>query len=189
MASWSSIVLASSALVLVGCTAHASLPAYSAVSDFTLTDQTGAQFQSATQLKGLIWVADFIFTNCTGPCPRMSSQMHQVQTGLAGVEDVRLVSFTVDPDRDTPQVLAAYAARFEARPGTWFFLTGPRDALRQLSRNAFMLGDVDGNLQHSTRFALVDRSSKIRGFYLTAEEDAIPRLIADAKSLAREKAR
>lgn len=186
MASWSSIVLASSALALSGCAAHASLPAYSAVPDFTLTDQTGAPFSSAAQLEGLVWIADFIFTNCTGPCPRMTSQMHQVQTGLTGVDGVRLVSFTVDPERDTPPVLAAYASRFEARPGTWFFLTGPIDALHQLSRNAFMLGDVDGNLQHSTRFVLVDRSSKIRGFYLTSEEDAIPRIIADAKRLARE---
>jgi protein SCO1/2 len=186
MAFWSWIVLASSTLALSGCAAHAGLPSYSVIPDFTLTDQTGAPFASATQLKGLIWIADFIFTNCTGPCPRMSSQMHHVQTGLTGVDAVRLVSFTVDPERDTPPVLEAYASRFEARPGTWFFLTGPQDALHQLSRNAFMLGDVDGNLQHSTRFVLVDRSSKIRGFYLTSEEDAIPRLIADAKSLARE---
>jgi protein SCO1 len=190
MASWSSIVLASSALALsgtlafTGCAAHAGLPSYSSIPDFTLTDQTGAPFTSATQLKGQVWIADFIFTNCTGPCPRMSSQMHQVQTGLTGVDDVRLVSFTVDPERDTPSVLATYASRFEARPGTWFFLTGPQDALHHLSRNAFMLGDVDGNLQHSTRFVLVDRSSKVRGFYLTSEQDAIPRLIADAKSLA-----
>jgi len=190
MASWSSIVLASSALALsgtlafTGCAAHAGLPSYSSIPDFTLTDQTGAPFTSATQLKGQVWIADFIFTNCTGPCPRMSSQMHQVQTGLTGVDAIRLVSFTVDPDRDTPPVLATYASRFEARPGTWFFLTGPQDALHHLSRNAFMLGDVDGNLQHSTRFVLVDRSSKVRGFYLTSEQDAIPRLIADAKSLA-----
>lgn len=184
MVSWCSIVLASSALFLSGCAAHAGLPSYTAVPDFTLTDQTGAQFSSAAQLKGRVWIADFIFTNCTGPCPRMTSQMHQVQTALAGVDGVRLVSFTVDPTRDTPPVLAAYADRFKAQPGTWFFLTGAQDALQQLSRNAFMLGDVDGTLQHSTRFVLVDRESKIRGFYLTSEEDAIPRLIADTKQLA-----
>jgi protein SCO1 len=116
----------------------------------------------------------------------MTSQMHQVQTALAGAHGVRLVSFTVDPARDTPPVLAAYASRFKAQPGTWFFLTGQQDALHQLSRNAFMLGDVDGALQHSTRFVLVDRQSKIRGFYLTSEEDAIPRLIADTKRLAEQ---
>jgi len=189
MASWSLIAVASSTLVLSGCAAHAGLPQYSSIPDFILTDQTGTQFSSASQLKGKIWIADFIFTNCTGPCPRMSSQMHHLQTGLAGVDGIRLISFTVDPDRDTPTVLATYAARFEAKAGTWFFLTGPRDSLHQLSRNAFMLGDVDGTLQHSTRFVLVDRSSKIRGFYLTSEDDAIPRLIADAKSLAHETAR
>jgi len=185
MGSWFSIVLVSSTLALSGCAARAGLPSYSSIPDFTLTDQNGAPFMSASELKGRIWIADFIFTNCTGPCPRMSSQMHQVQTGLAGVNNVRLVSFTVDPERDTPPVLAAYASRFEAQPGIWFFLTGSQDALHHLSRNAFLLGDVDGNLQHSTRFVLVDRFSKIRGFYLTSEEDAIPRLIADARSLAR----
>jgi protein SCO1 len=138
MVSWSSIVLASSAIALAGCAARAGLPSYSVVPDFTLTDSTGARFDSATQLHGLVWIADFIFTNCTGPCPRMSSQMHQVQTALSGVDGVRLVSYTVDPDRDTPQVLADYAKRFQAEPGRWFFLTGSPASLNALSRGAFM---------------------------------------------------
>jgi protein SCO1/2 len=98
---------------------------------------------------------------------------------------IRLVSFTVDPAHDTPPVLADYAKRFGAQPGVWFFLTGPEEALHHLSRDAFMLGDVNGSLEHSTRFVLVDRRSRIRGFYLTSEPDAITRLIADTKSLAR----
>ena len=183
MASWCSTVLATSALVLAGCAHKPSLPTYGAVPDFALTDQTGAAFSSAAALKNRVWVADFVFTNCPGPCPRMSSQMHQVQTALSGNDGVRFVSFTVDPARDTPVVLAAYAQHFEAAPGKWFFLTGPVPALENLSRNVFMLGDIDGSLQHSTRFALVDRDSRIRGFYLSSEPDAIPNLIADAKRL------
>src|ERR1700683_4634501 len=109
MASWFSIVPAFSFAVLTGCAAHAGLPSYSTVPDFTLTDQTGAAF-NGTQLHGLIWVADFIYTTCPGPCPRRSSQMHEVQTSLSGIEGVRLVSFTIDPENDTPPVLAAYAA-------------------------------------------------------------------------------
>ncbi len=181
MASWYWTALATSALMLAGCSARAGLPSYAVVPDFTLTDQTGATFLSSAALKDRVWVADFIFTNCTGPCPRMSSQMHQVQSALP--EKVRLVSFTVDPARDTPEVLAAYASRFDAQQGRWFFLTGPQEQLHHLGRDVFMLGNVNGDLEHSTRFVLIDRASRVRGFYLTSEPDAIPHLIADAKDL------
>jgi len=110
--------------------------------------------------------------------------MHQVQTALAGIDGVRFVSFTVDPARDTPPVLAEYSRHFLADPNRWFFLTGSTQTLQHLSRDVFMLGDVDGQLEHSTRFVLVDRASRVRGFYLTSDADAIPRLIADARSLA-----
>jgi len=112
----------------------------------------------------------------------MSSQMHQVQTALAG-QDAKLVSFTVDPDRDTPQELAKYAAFYSAKPGVWYFLTGPRQTLNHLSLDVFKLNAVDGSLDHSTRFVLVDRKLQIRGYYLTSEPDAITRVIADAKTL------
>jgi protein SCO1 len=187
MASWCWTVLATSSVLLVGCADKPALPVYGVVPAFTLTDQNGAAFSSASALQNRVWVADFIFTNCPGPCPRMSSQMHQVQTALSGNDGARFVSFTVDPARDTPLVLAAYAGHFEAAPGKWFFLTGPVPALENLSRNVFKLGDVDESLQHSTRFALVDRSSQIRGFYLSSEPEAIPNLIADAKRLLAEK--
>ena len=114
-------------LLLAGCSAKPPLPSYGVVPDFTLTDQNGAAFSSAA-LDKRVWIADFIFTNCPGPCPRMSSQMHQVQTALASDDGVRFVSFTVDPARDTPMVLTAYSKHFEADPAKWFFLTGPTDA-------------------------------------------------------------
>ena len=174
------------AVLLAGCERHSSLPTYATVPDFKLTDQTGAEFASASALKGRVWVADFFFTNCPGPCPRMSSQMHQVQTALEGTE-ARLVSFTVDPERDTPETLAAYSRHFQAVPGVWYFLTGPQPALQHLDKDVFLLGNVDGSLEHSTRFILVDRASQVRGYYLTSEEDAIPKLIAGAKDLLRER--
>ncbi len=112
--------------------------------------------------------------------------MHQVQTALAS-SDVRLVSMTIDPQRDTPTVLADYASHFAAKPGVWYFLTGPVETLRHLDRDVFQLGDIDGSLDHSTRFALVDRKSRVRGFYLTSEPDAIERLIADARGLLKDR--
>jgi protein SCO1/2 len=187
MASWFWTVPVCSFAILTGCAARAGLPTYSSVPDFTLTDQTGARFESAAKLRGQVWIADFIYTTCPGPCPRMSSQMHQVENALAGIDGVRLVSFTVDPEHDTPAVLAQYADRFGAKAGVWYFLTGSRDTLQHLCRDAFLLGNVDGSLEHSTRFALVDRSGKIRGFYETSDADAIPRVIADAKRLAAER--
>ncbi len=170
------------AILTSGCAPKSTLPYFGKVSDFTLTDQTGAAF-SSTQLKNQVWVADFIYTNCPGPCPRMSSQMHQVQTALKDFNGVKFVSFTVDPARDTPPVLAAYAQHFEADPSRWYFLTGPIDKLSFLSSKVFMLGNVDGTLEHSTRFALVDQKGAIRGFYVSSDPDAIPNLLADAQAL------
>ena len=69
----------------------------------------------------------------------------------------------------------------------WFFLTGDVNTLRHLDRDVFQLGDIDGSLDHSTRFILVDRNERVRGFYLTSEPDAIKRVIADAKALLKEK--
>jgi protein SCO1/2 len=116
----------------------------------------------------------------------MSSQMHQVQKALE-TEGIRLVSFTVDPDHDTPAVLLEYGQRFKASPGVWHFLTGSRGDLHHLSKDVFKLGDVDGSLEHSTRFVLVDRHSQIRGYYLTSEPDAISRVIEDARALLKER--
>jgi protein SCO1/2 len=187
MASWFWTAFTLSLLALAGCTASAGLPSYGVVPPFTLTDQSNQAFNSANTLAGKVWIADFIYTNCPGPCPRMSAQMRQVDTALLpDIKDLRLVSFTVDPARDTPEVLAKYAQRYQAEPGVWYFLTGPLPSLHNLARNVFLLGDVNGDLEHSTRFVLVDRQSRIRGYYLTSDEDALPRLIADAKRVSKE---
>jgi protein SCO1 len=187
MASWCWTVPAlSSILLLAGCSDKPPLPAYGMVSDFSLTDQKGAAFSSKA-LDNRVWVADFIYTNCPGPCPRMSSQMHQVQAALADDDGARFVSFTVDPARDTPAVLTAYSKHFLADPATWYFLTGDKAALNHLSFDVFHLSAVDGTLEHSTRFTLVDRRGRIRGFYSSFDKDAIPTLIADAKRLLKER--
>src|SRR3954468_16947746 len=124
MVSFYSTARASSAavcLLLAGCSSRSTLPVFGTVPAFQLTDANGEDFGSAASLQGHVWVADFFFTNCPGPCPRMSSQMHQVQKALEG-SDARMVSMTVDPARDTPTVLTAYSQHFEAKPGVWFFL-------------------------------------------------------------------
>ncbi len=178
--------LAAFTLTLAACFARkSSLPVYNDVPEFQLIAQDGQPFDSKV-LVGKIWVADFIYTTCPGPCPRMTSQMHEVQNAILKMPDVKLVSFTVDPARDTPQVLAEYAKLHRASAEHWYFLTGPPATLQKLDRDTFKLGNVDATLEHSTRFVLVDRQSRIRGYYDTSESRAIPRLIEDIYALARE---
>ena len=169
-------------LLLTACGSHkAALPDYGLVLEFQLTAETGRTFDSKV-LSGKIWVADFMFTTCPGPCPRMTSQMHEIQQATS----VKLVSFTVDPARDTPETLAAYAQIHHASPDRWSFLTGPEATLNHLGLDVFKLNKVDGSLQHSTRFVLVDRMSHIRGYYDTSEPAAIQKLIADVHLLEGE---
>lgn len=175
------------ALFLVsGCSRkEAPLPIYGQIPAFELTAETGQPFERAS-LDGKIWVADFIFTTCNGPCPRLSTLMRNVQQSLNSMPDVRLITFTVDPERDTPAALAAYAARYQAQPDRWRFLTGPRAALDKLTRDDFKLGNVDGSMVHSTRLVLLDRQSRIRGYYGTTEDNPVIQLLRDIKRLVAE---
>jgi protein SCO1 len=181
------VVAGALCFTLTSCLRHSSsLPVYYDVPEFNLIAQDGQPFDSKV-LRGKIWVADFIYTTCPGPCPRMTSQMREVQDAVIKMPDVKLVSFTVDPSRDTPQVLAEYAKTHRASLEDWYFLTGPEATLQQLDRETFKLGNVDATLQHSTRFVLVDRQSRIRGYYDTSESRTIPKLISDIYELARER--
>jgi protein SCO1/2 len=171
---------------LAACGGSRPLPVLGQVPGFELTAQNGESFD-AKSLAGHVWVADFIYTNCEGPCPMMSSKMHRLQVSTARMPDVKLVSFTVDPARDTPPVLAEYSKHFRAEPDRWYFLTGEQARLNDLGRNAFHLNSVDGSLEHSTRFVLVDRAGRIRGYYISTDDDFLPRLLRDIRQLEREK--
>ncbi|HEY1339119.1 MAG TPA: SCO family protein [Bryobacteraceae bacterium] len=179
-------LLVASALLLAACIQPKPLPILSTVPPFQLTDQTGKTFDSRA-LDGHIWVADFIYTTCDGPCPMMSSHMHQVQTRTEEFPDVKLVSFTVDPAHDTPEVLEKYSKHFKAEPARWSFLTGDAARLTEVGLNGFKLNSVDGSLTHSTRFALVDRQRRVRGYYISAEDTFLRNLLHDIRQLEREK--
>ena len=159
---------------------------YGSVPEFTLINQDGKNFGSA-DLRGKIWIADFIYTMCPGPCPMISSRMSELQKPLEKT-DVHLISFSVDPAKDTPQVLRGYAEKLQAEPGRWDFLTGPQSTIYNLSRNGFKLavGEEKGVPVHSTRMILVDRHGDIRGYYDAAEADAVTKLVADTTHLLRE---
>ncbi|HEY2568852.1 MAG TPA: SCO family protein [Candidatus Udaeobacter sp.] len=162
---------------------------YGTVPSFQLINQNGQPFGSA-QLAGKIWIADFVYTTCPGPCPMISSRMSELQKPLEKT-DVHLVSFSVDPQKDTPEVLRGYAEKLQADPARWDFLTGSKSAIYKLSHDGFKLGisdgsDVQGIPVHSTRMALVDRHGEIRGYYDAPEADAITKLLADTNHLLRE---
>jgi cytochrome oxidase Cu insertion factor (SCO1/SenC/PrrC family) len=120
----------------------AHLPVYGLVPDFALIDQRGRPLR-LSDLAGKVWIASFVFTNCPDECPLMTSEMARLQSDLAHVADLRLVSISVDPDRDTPAVLLQYAERLNADPDRWFFLTGDKRVIYHLAREGFRLGIVD----------------------------------------------
>ncbi len=170
-------------------TRQRAVSSYGTVPSFELVNQNGQPFGSG-QLTGKIWIADFIYTTCPGPCPMISSRMSELQKPLEKT-DVRLVSFSVDPDKDTPKVLHGYADKLQADPARWDFLTGPKSAIYKLSHDGFKLAVSDGSGEqgipvHSTRMVLVDRHGDIRGYYGATEADAITKLLADTNHLLRE---
>ncbi|HEY8503299.1 MAG TPA: SCO family protein [Gemmataceae bacterium] len=141
------------------------------VPDFALTERSGREV-TRDDLRGKVWVASFVFTRCTGPCPQVTGTMARLQDELAGEEDVRLVTFTVDPERDDPESLRRYAEHFRADPERWLFLTGGEEEIHRLLEEGFKVhADRSENpapgqeFDHSTRLAVVDRGGVIRGYF------------------------
>ncbi len=160
------------------------------VPDFTLTERTG-QAMSRADLVGKVWVADFFYTTCPGPCPMMTSRLSTLQDKVSHQPEVRLVSISLDPEKDTPDVLKEYAAKFKAGPN-WLFFTGEKAAIRTLSENGFKLAAVEERnnpepIIHSTKLVLVDRTGWVRSVYDAIGDDQTPRLVADIERLLAEK--
>jgi protein SCO1/2 len=152
---------------------------------FKFIDQDGKPFDSS-QLHGKVWVADFVFTSCSSFCPLMTQQMHELQKKTAAVQ---LVSFSVDPEHDTPAVLKTYAQSYGADLSRWHFLTGDKEMLWNVS-NAMKLAVGPGDnhqVMHSTHFLLVDRGGHVRGVYDYKDAGYLDKLIADANALSAEK--
>jgi len=225
------------------------LQVFGALPDFSLTERNGREVALAA-LREKVWIANFIYTHCTDTCPLQSARMARLQADLAAEADVRLVSITVDPEADTPQVLAEYATRFAADPDRWLFLTGEKGPIYTLIQEGFHLSVADpadaaqpppgrqsrpnpspgdpaqrtedrqggggalgrfldhalsrvlapqpalahpGHQRrpflHSSRFVLVDRQARIRGYYPGDDEEALGRLRRDVRALLTENRR
>jgi len=156
------------------------------IPEFELIERSGSTMTRA-DLDGQVWVADFIFTNCGGTCPMMTYQMGKLNKALP--ESVRLVSFTVDPTRDTPATLSEYAIRNGVEGDRWFFLTGEREDLYRLAQEGFHLAvdDTIGTevepITHSSRFALIDEDGNIRNYYDGTSLESIDQIIGDVETL------
>jgi protein SCO1/2 len=153
---------------------------------FALTDQDGKPFTNQ-ELRGKVWVADFICTHCPGACPVMTMKLSGLQRAVPE-KDVHFVSFTVDPERDTPDVLKEYAQRFDAEPGRWHFLTGEKASLFEtaagMKLTAAPAGTFGPDIVHAEKFLLIDGAGRVRGVYDRKDEADLKKLAADAAVLA-----
>lgn len=165
------------------------LPRLGAAPAFTLVSEQGKEVTKA-DLAGTVWIADFIFTRCGGSCPILSARMAALAERTRDVPAIRFVSFGVDPEYDTPDVLAEYGRKLGADPARWTFLHGSRPVVRALIKDGFRLAVEDAPadsvepILHSTRFVLVDGDGTIRGYYDGMEQAPVDVLETDARALA-----
>jgi protein SCO1/2 len=167
------------------------LPVLAQVPDFSFTTETGATL-TKKDLAGKIWIADFIFTRCTGPCPMMTDIMRQLQTAtrLMARGNVQLISVTVDPAYDTSKVLSAYGGKIGSNPDRWSFLTGDPARIQEFITKGMLLGlskDGEGMPVHAQKFAVVDREGYIRAYHDLTDAALVPLIVSDVEALDRER--
>ena len=151
--------------------------------NFALTDQNGQPFGN-DKLAGKPYIAAFVFTQCASICPKMTAEMSRLQGELP--REVQMVSFSVDPERDTPAVLKQYAATHKADESRWHFLTGSRDAMTVVARDmklVFQEGSADHPITHSPRILLIDGQNQIRGTYDSQTPEKLKELVEDARNI------
>jgi protein SCO1/2 len=179
------------AVAALGCRRSAELPVLGTLSSFDLINESAAPLGSA-QLRGKVWIAGFMFTRCPTICPRITRRMRQLQQRAANDgRSVQLVSFSVDPENDTPAVLRKYAQQYEADLSSWSFLTGELETVKRTVADGFKLaleGQADASapdfgILHGSHLVLVDRELRIRGYYASSEEERMRQLLQDAAAL------
>lgn len=185
-----------SAILCFGAGGKSSPPAAAApvligksIAPFELTRENGSRLSSES-LKKEVWLAAFTFTRCPSSCPRISATLKGIQAQL-GSSNVKIISFSVDPKFDTPEVLKAYGEKFGADPARWWFLTGPEAEIYQLIQQSFMLPvaaatpeqlkDGAEAIAHSERIALIDKDLKLVRFFDSNSSEEISSLVTEAK--------
>lgn len=160
---------------------------YHTVKGFSLFD-TDSNLVTEKITEGKIYVVDFFFSTCKTICPKMSNQLMRVQHNFRDDPDVAILSFTVDPQNDTPSRLREYAKKHKAIAGKWYFLTGPKEQIYELARNSYFLNAVEAEggpdaFIHSEQFLLIDKEKRIRGMYNGTDHFEVKKLIEDIGAL------
>lgn len=161
---------------------------------FEMINQNGAKV-TLESVKGKIHVAEYFFTHCQSICPVMNKQMQRVHRKFKSNDDVKILSFTVDPENDSVQRMKWYANKHGASGDNWHFLTGEKDALYKLARTSYFvlkpaearnLGDAGSDFIHTNNFVLVDRELRIRGYYDGTKQAEVTKMMADMELLLKE---
>jgi protein SCO1/2 len=178
-----------------GDAGHTGFRKLSIVPPFSLTERTGRTITNR-DLAGKIWVADFVYTTCPGPCPIITAGMAKIQEAVLPDPLVQLVTFSVDPETDTPAVLSAYANQFHADANRWWFLTGPEKPMFDLIQHGFLQPVEDNQnkpsepgqfkVTHSTYIVLVDGEGNMRQYYDGTTPEGRADLLRDIKLLEKE---
>lgn len=168
------------------------LPIGPTVPEFSLIERSGQPITRA-DLLGKVWIADFVFTRCSGPCPTLSARMQALQTALADAPGVKLVTFTLDPVNDTAAVLSDYAKRFHADPERWWFVTGDKEEVVQKFvieglKQTVIPAKGNDPLIHSQYIVIVDAAGRIRAAHDGLDATAKPLVIRDVRKLLSESA-
>lgn len=179
---------------LLGCRGSNELPKFSEVPAFSLQDQNAAAV-TRDQLRGKVWIANFMFTSCPDVCPILTTKMASVRSKLVAERvPVQIVSFSVDPVTDTSAVLKKYAAERHADYPDWSFLTGQMEEIKHVLVEGFKQAyerepEQAGHaaaILHGSHFVLVDRAFQIRGYY-PSDDEGLLKLVRDARILSAEK--
>jgi len=164
---------------------------YHSVKSFKMTNQEG-EVISDKDFEGKITVVNFFFASCQTICPKMTGQLQRVQDKFAALRDLKIISFTVDPERDSVKALAAYGKQNLVRPRKWSLLTGKMEDIADLARNSYfavLVNSSDSNsvdIDHSEKVVLVDKERHIRGIYDGTSKIEIDRLIDEIQVLKAE---
>jgi len=163
---------------------------YYTIPDFSLLNNTGDSIYRE-DLNGQFLIVDFFFTRCPTICPEMSNSMYDVQEIFDEIDEVKLLSVSIDSEYDRPDVLSKYARKYDAKPDKWFFLTGDKKKIHNLASVGFKLSvvqEADGleGITHSDRLVLVDKAGIIRGYYHGTDDDEVDKLIVELRMLIKE---
>jgi len=163
---------------------------YQTVPDFKFINQSGDSI-GKEDIAGKVIVADFVFTSCPGICPTLTSNMTQIQEAYLNDAQVQILSFSVDPTYDTPEVLSRYVDKYDINTDRWMLLTGDKEKMYDLIQNGFRLSAYEdslapGGIFHDQRFVLLDGSFHFRGYYFGTQEEELDRLIEDIGYLKKE---